>query len=172
MGLGKPEDFEGVDLTGKVALISRGEIAFADKARGAMEANASAVVIFNNVEGPLRGTLGDPLDIVVAGIEKSAGEAIVAALEGSEDGPEETVVTSNIEVGASDYDRLAGTSMATPHVAGIAALVRAANPELTAVQVKDIIKSTVTAAPADNLDNKYGKGIANAFRAVEEAIQN
>ncbi len=172
VGLGKPEDFEGVDLTGKIALISRGEIAFADKARGAMEANASAVVIFNNVEGELRGTLGGPLDIVVAGIEKSSGEAIVAALEGGENGPEETLVTSNVEVGASDYEYLAGTSMATPHVAGVAALVRSTNPELTAVQVKEIIKSTVVAAPVDNSDHKYGKGIVNAFKAVEEALQN
>ena len=49
-GFGNPEDFEGKDLTGKVALISRGTITFVDKQINAQAAGATAVVIYNNVE--------------------------------------------------------------------------------------------------------------------------
>lgn len=43
-GFGNPEDFEGKDLTGKVALISRGEITFVEKQINAQAAGASAVI--------------------------------------------------------------------------------------------------------------------------------
>ena len=51
VGLGKPADFEGKDLTGKVALIERGEINFTEKIANAHKAGAVAVIIFNNAAG-------------------------------------------------------------------------------------------------------------------------
>lgn len=56
-----------------------------------------------------------------------------------------------------------GTSMATPHVAGVAGLIRSTNKNLTAEQVKDILKST--AVPAGST-YEYGNGIVNAEAAV------
>lgn len=49
--LGKPEEFEGIDLTGKVALIKRGDIAFGAKVENAQKAGAIAVIIDNNAPG-------------------------------------------------------------------------------------------------------------------------
>jgi len=46
------------------------------------------------------------------------------------------------------YQYLSGTSMATPHVTGAAALVRAAFPSATAVGIKDLLLSTVDQKPA------------------------
>lgn len=48
VGLGYPEDYEGKDLNGKVALISRGEFNFVDKIMNAQSAGAVAAIIYNN----------------------------------------------------------------------------------------------------------------------------
>jgi thermitase len=50
--------------------------------------------------------------------------------------------------GASNYEFLQGTSMASPEVAGAAALLKARNPGLTMAQLRDAILSTVTPIPA------------------------
>ncbi|MDD7731035.1 MAG: S8 family serine peptidase [Eubacteriales bacterium] len=52
-GLGKKEELEGQDLTGKVALMKRGGITFSEKVLNAQAANAAGAIIYNNVEGQL-----------------------------------------------------------------------------------------------------------------------
>lgn len=65
------------------------------------------------------------------------------------------------------YQCLSGTSMATPHVSGAAALVLSANPALTPDQVMDILVSSADALPYAIHD--AGTGFLNASRAVELA---
>ena len=48
-GLGMPEDFEGIDVTDKLALISRGDITFVDKLLNAEAAGAVGAIIYNNI---------------------------------------------------------------------------------------------------------------------------
>ena len=64
---------------------------------------------------------------------------------------------------------MAGTSMASPHLAGIAALVRQANPRLDYRAVKEILKST-----ACRMDNGkgWGAGRVDAFAAVRKALES
>ena len=50
-GYGSQEDYEGLDVAGKVAVISRGELAFTDKQQYAYDAGAIACVVYDNVEG-------------------------------------------------------------------------------------------------------------------------
>lgn len=50
-GLGKAEDFAGLDLTGCAALVSRGEIYFSEKVRNAAAAGAALCIIYNNEPG-------------------------------------------------------------------------------------------------------------------------
>ncbi len=59
-----------------------------------------------------------------------------------------------------------GTSMATPHVAAVAALILAANPSLTADEVKDVLASTATDLGTPGYDLEYGYGFVNAYSAV------
>ncbi|MFA6456392.1 MAG: S8 family serine peptidase, partial [Bacteroidota bacterium] len=57
-----------------------------------------------------------------------------------------------------------GTSLATPLVAGVAAMVLSAHPELTPVQVRDALRQTASNASAPN--NDIGWGTINAYEAV------
>ncbi|MBL8263278.1 MAG: S8 family serine peptidase [Xanthomonadaceae bacterium] len=66
------------------------------------------------------------------------------------------------------YTHSSGTSMATPHVAGIVALMLEANPNLTPAQVKDILARTATNMTA-RLSWEAGYGHVNAYAAVAEA---
>ena len=66
------------------------------------------------------------------------------------------------------YTHMSGTSMATPHVAGIIALMFEANPHLTPAQVKDIIERTATNMTG-RLPWEAGAGHINAYAAVAEA---
>ncbi|KQP70228.1 hypothetical protein ASF40_10440 [Microbacterium sp. Leaf288] len=68
---------------------------------------------------------------------------------------------------------MAGTSMASPHVAGVAALVKAVKPSLTATEIGDILRSTakplrdVASDPVPN--DRYGWGLLDASAAVLKA---
>ncbi|UCC78695.1 MAG: S8 family serine peptidase [Candidatus Zixiibacteriota bacterium] len=68
------------------------------------------------------------------------------------------------------YVYMSGTSMATPHVAGVIALIREANPNLSVDQIKQIIyDSAYDLGPAGE-DNSYGWGMIDAYEAVLLAL--
>jgi serine protease AprX len=67
------------------------------------------------------------------------------------------------------YTMISGTSMATPHVAGIIALMLEANPNLTPLQIKDIIQETATNMPGYQ-SWEVGAGHVNAYAAVAGAL--
>lgn len=66
------------------------------------------------------------------------------------------------------YTNSSGTSMATPHVAGVVALMLEANPHLTPAQVKDILERTATNMTG-RLSWEAGAGHLNAYAATAEA---
>ena len=66
--------------------------------------------------------------------------------------------------GADSYAFYQGTSMATPHVAGVAALMLSKTPSLTPDQVESTLKSTARAFPA--ACSGCGTGIVDAAAAV------
>ena len=63
-----------------------------------------------------------------------------------------------------------GTSFSAPIVAGVAALVMSANPNLTGLQVQAILKNNADDLGSAGWDPSFGYGRVNAFRAVQAAI--
>lgn len=165
-GMGRPSDFAQVKVAGKFALVSRGEIKFSEKVQNAIAAKAAGVLIYNNVEGLMQGAVtedGSLLKLPVVMIEKTEGLALV---EASSRG---VVASASVALAPSDYASFDGTSMATPHVAGVVALVRSANKNLTPAQVRQILTSTAHVLSPNNT-NQFGAGLIQADQAVQAAI--
>ena len=86
VGLGSDEDFEGVDVEGKIALIARGNLTFEEKETNAAERGALGAVVFNNQPRYYFGGRleGDP-DVLVGGIPREDGVTLRDALDDGED---------------------------------------------------------------------------------------
>ncbi len=68
------------------------------------------------------------------------------------------------------YSGSSGTSMASPHVNGVVALMRQANPNLGVNQIKQIIYDTAFDLGSSGKDNAYGYGMIDAYEAVQQAL--
>ncbi|HMQ11175.1 MAG TPA: S8 family peptidase [Oligoflexia bacterium] len=66
----------------------------------------------------------------------------------------------------NSYNSISGTSMAAPHVAGVAALTFGKNPFLTVSQVEDILRDSATDLGTPGYDTSFGHGGVNAFEAL------
>jgi subtilisin family serine protease len=66
------------------------------------------------------------------------------------------------------YARFGGTSMAAPHVSGVAALLLAQNPNLTVSQLRDRLLNFAVDAGAPGPDIIYGHGILNARNSLTQ----
>ena len=65
------------------------------------------------------------------------------------------------------YATSSGTSMATPCVAGVMALILEANPTLTPIEIDSIIETTAVACEGQNVkNNNYGSGRIDALAAI------
>ncbi len=73
-------------------------------------------------------------------------------------------VTSTLPGGG--YAAWDGTSMATPHVSGTAALMLENNPDLSPAEVKQTLEDTARDLGVSGKDNDYGSGRINAYEAV------
>ncbi|MCF2137373.1 MAG: S8 family serine peptidase [Candidatus Thorarchaeota archaeon] len=70
---------------------------------------------------------------------------------------------------SKNYDTMSGTSMATPMVAGVVALILSANPDLTPAEVRDILHTTSIDLGSSGWDKYFGYGEVNAKAAVDNA---
>ncbi len=83
--------------------------------------------------------------------------------------PGVAILSTDWTGGVGPYAMRSGTSMAAPHVAGVAALMLAVNPALTAEAVTELLTSTARDLGAPGWDPYYGYGRVDAARAVQAA---
>ncbi len=79
-------------------------------------------------------------------------------------------VSINSTLRSGGYGLMSGTSMASPHVAGVAALVRWADLTLTNDEVRAILQQTAKDLGAVGWDSLYGYGLVQADAAVQMAL--
>jgi subtilisin family serine protease len=71
------------------------------------------------------------------------------------------------------YTTMSGTSMAGPHVAGVVALMRSANPNVSVNTIKQILMDTAVEVASDGVpgeDNTFGHGLIDAYQAVLQVM--
>ena len=159
IGLGTAADVAAVDLAGKIALIQRGSITFAEKVANAAEAGAVGAIIYNNQPGFISATLGEPGAIPTIEILPEDAETL---LDRMANGP----VSATMRVSKTSYVYWSGTSFAAPHVAGVAALLLSLDASLTPAEVRRAMDRTATDLGLAGYDHRYGFGLVDACRAV------
>lgn len=152
-GYGKPEDFQGLNLSGKIALVKRGENNFPDKSDNAKAAGAEGIIIWNNANDVIQtANISLPGAVVsldsgqflldaenkmikvteagfvsaeIATVGKPSSFTSWGTNESLELKPEISAPGGYIysSVPNDKYHSLRGTSMAAPHITGLVALM-------------------------------------------------
>ncbi|WP_129689904.1 InlB B-repeat-containing protein [Gottfriedia acidiceleris] len=234
VGLGSAADYNGLNMSGKIALVKRGGEFLQTKMANAHKAGVAGMIIWNNNadeenQGFINSFLGVSMDNVYSiSLTQAEGQALSDAIykdpksatitfpdtldapiakKGDElagfssTGPvkdwtiKPDVVAPGVDISSTvpydlwepqsdvsvdqrdykySYELMSGTSMATPHVAGISALILAANPEYTPADVKSALMNT---AKDINTDSKtysvyqVGAGRVDPARAINEDVK-
>ncbi len=144
--------------SGKVCLIQRGTVDFATKVTNCQNSGGVGAIVYNNAAGTFGGTLGTS----VTTIPSITATDVVGAEMKAKVGQSATVAVT-----ATNYAHLDGTSMATPHVSAVAALVWSYFPTCTAAQMRVTLSKSVIDLGAVGRDVKYGHGLVQAKVAYD-----
>ena len=156
---------DACEAAGIVIIFSAGNEGFsglrrpADRATDDYRTMAVAAVNANNPSYPIAGFSSRGPTFCTPGGQAAIKPDIAA--------PGENVVSS---VPNNGYSSFSGTSMASPHINGVVALMRQANPDISVEQVKQIIYDTALDLGSPGEDNDYGWGMVDAFEAVLSAL--
>jgi subtilisin family serine protease len=153
---------------GAIVVCQRGTNSFLEKVNNAKNGGGGAAAIYNNVAsdatcGDFAGTLGEGSSSTIPAISLSCadGSAIL-----TQAGSEGTLVSQVTYGSTGGYEAWNGTSMATPHVSGVAALVWSNCLSASAAQIRDALDKTARDKGAAGRDVAYGYGIVQAAAAL------
>ena len=82
------------------------------------------------------------------------------------DGYPDMILQNTFSGTSEGYYFYAGTSMAAPHVAGVAALAKGINPGLTNVELRSTLESSAEDLGAAGWDDRFGFGLVDAYAAT------
>jgi subtilisin family serine protease len=175
-GSGNRSEFPA-SVSGNIALIQRGgtstvtgsTLTFAEKAQNAKAAGAVGAIIYNNraTDNPtdppgwgIQGVTASSIPKTVVGITQADGQKLLTAAGAS------TVrfIKNNNTLG---YTTLNGTSMATPHAAGVGALVWAVAPGATNQQIMQALQDHAHDLGDPGRDDTYGAGLVDAYATAK-----
>lgn len=145
-------------VSGKVCLIARGSIDFATKVSNCESSGGVGAVVYNNAAGSFGGTLGTVVTNIPS-VTASDTEGAAMKLQLGQ--------TATVTVKATNYAYFDGTSMATPHVSAVTALVWSYFPTCTATQIRNSLNKSAEDLGAAGRDTKFGHGLVRAKSAYD-----
>jgi subtilisin family serine protease len=156
-GTGEADD---PGAAGKVCLIQRGNITFADKVTRCQANGGVGAVIYNNQPGMLFGTLGTTVTTIPSvGTSDTIGATLLTLVGQS--------ATVSVVPDPALYAEFSGTSLTTPHVSGIAGLVWSFFPSCTGEQIRSTLKASALDIGDPGRDDKTGAGLVQAKAAID-----
>jgi serine protease len=157
---------EAIDsgASGNVCLIERGNISFYDKVKACQDSGGVGAILYNNAPGGFSGTLGtaNATSIPSVTVSDTDGAEMLANIGFS----------ATVNIGAGNYGKMSGTSMASPHVAGVAALVWSHHPTCTNVEIRNVLNASAQDLGATGRDVKFGHGLAQTKDAIDYITAN
>ncbi|WP_042351020.1 S8 family serine peptidase [Bacillus massiliigorillae] len=198
-GYGKKEELNNAN--GYVVLLKRGKISLQKKIKNAEDKGAVGVIIYNDIDGGFIGSVTKNVNVPAVTIEKKEGLQLKKLLKinprmlvqtvllkeqdhlasFSSRGPvtvsweiKPDVVAPGVAIDSTvpgGYIALQGTSMAAPHVAGAAALLKQAHPEWKPDQIKSALMSTakLLTKPDGTYYKTYEQGAGRI--QIDQAVQ-
>ena len=145
-------------MAGKVCLIQRGTYEFGVKVSNCQASGGVGAVVYNNAAGSFGGTLSTTVTSIPS-VTASDAEGAAMKLQLGQ--------SATVSVSASNYSYFDGTSMATPHVSAVAALVWALHLQCTATQLRASLNLSAQDLGAAGRDNKFGYGLVQAKAASD-----
>ncbi|HZF80974.1 MAG TPA: S8 family serine peptidase, partial [Rubrivivax sp.] len=148
-------------VSGKVCLIARGTVDFAVKVGNCQNSGGVGAVVYNNVAGSFGGTLGTTVTTIPS---VTASDTEGAAMK------QQLGQTATLAVTAASYAYFDGTSMATPHVSAVAALVWSYFPGCTATEIRNTLNKSAQDLGTAGRDAKFGYGLVRAKAAYDRIV--
>ena len=148
-------------VVGKVCLIARGTVDFSTKVSNCQKSGGVGAVVYNNVAGGFGGTLGTTVTTIPSVTASDTEGAAMKAQLGE---------VAAVSVKAVHYAYFDGTSMATPHVSAVAALVWSYFPTCTGQQMRTSLGKSALDLGTPGRDDKFGYGLVQA-KAAHDRIK-
>jgi serine protease AprX len=186
MSIGTLEGSDGTDglsdavnnavaINGKVAVVAAGNSGDQPETVGSPGAAVNAITVGAVAEwsAPVNAGAGRHSDGVYLAPFSSRGPTLGGVTKPDVAAPGVTVTSAMAnQAGGATYVTMSGTSMATPFVAGTAALALAADPSLTPAGVRALVEGTAQDRGPSGKDNDWGAGLLDGYAVVARAAGN